>query len=398
MEVQSREPALLVRLRPTGPWRIGGETGQPDDVSPIFPSDRLYSAVTQAFARLGELTPWLDSTANAARPAVRFTSLFPFFGKQMYVPPPVTVWPPAQASARMNWHAARLVPASVIEDLLRGESLREDRWEVDGLSGCLLPAGAQSPFRKRLRATAPVDRISGASGEAFVNGCFEFNQGAGFWTAAIFADAAAQQRWEGPLRAAFALLADSGLGGERSRGWGQAEDPDFQRGSWPDLLLDATAPVGEGPQGFWMLGAYVPAAADSVDWQTGHYELRLRHGRVESTAGWGAAKKTVNMVREGSVLVASAPPQGAAVDVAPEGFAHPVWRCGFAAAVPLPWKAASYQLPQLPTRTEPVRPREEAPTPLADIYLQDPVIVEEANIVEEAQIVEQPRYVDEETE
>jgi CRISPR/Cas system CSM-associated protein Csm4 (group 5 of RAMP superfamily) len=398
MEAQSREPALLVRLRPTGPWRIGGETGQPDDVSPIFPSDRLFSALTHAFARLGELNAWLESTVNADRPAVRLTSLFPFFGKQHYVPPPVTVWPPATASARMNWHAARLVPVSVIEDLLGGEGMREDRWEVDGLSGCLLPAGAQSPFRKRLRATAPVDRLNGSSSEAYLSGCIEFNQGAGLWGTAIFTDTAAQQRWEGPLRSAFALLADTGLGGERSRGWGQAESPDFQRGEWPGLLIAAALPAADGPQGFWLLGAYVPAPIDSIDWQSGHYELRLRHGRVESAAGWGAAKKTLNMVREGSVLVATAPPQGQAVDVAPAGFAHPVWRSGFAAAVPVPWKPASYQLPQLPTRNEPVRPREETPAPLADIYLLDPVIVEEANIVEEAQIVEQPRYVDEETE
>jgi hypothetical protein len=42
------------------------------------------------------------------------------------------------------------------------------------------------------------------------------------------------------------------------------------------------------------------------------------------------------MVSEGSVLVASAEPRGAATDVAPEGFPHPVYRAGFALAVPIP--------------------------------------------------------------
>jgi hypothetical protein len=42
------------------------------------------------------------------------------------------------------------------------------------------------------------------------------------------------------------------------------------------------------------------------------------------------------MVAEGSVLVAAAEPRGMAPDVAPGGFAHPVYRAGFAVAVPIP--------------------------------------------------------------
>ena len=41
------------------------------------------------------------------------------------------------------------------------------------------------------------------------------------------------------------------------------------------------------------------------------------------------------MVTEGSVLFASAPPKGSAPDVAPEGCAHPVFRAGFAVAIPI---------------------------------------------------------------
>jgi hypothetical protein len=42
------------------------------------------------------------------------------------------------------------------------------------------------------------------------------------------------------------------------------------------------------------------------------------------------------MVVEGSVLYADQAPHGAAADVAPDGFAHPVFRAGFALAIPLP--------------------------------------------------------------
>ncbi len=392
MSSPMREPALLVRLRPTGPWRIGGDSGRNDELSATFPSDRVFSAVTQAFAQLGELDAWLAATTRGGVPAVRFTSMYPYFGRQLFAPPPVTLWPPAQATAKMNWHSARLIPLNVIDELLAGEPFREDRWEVDGLSGCLLPAGSQTPFRERVRTTAPVDRITSISGESYSSGCIEFNQGVGLWMAILFADADAKERWDGPVRAALRLLADSGFGGERSKGWGRAEAPEFQQGSWPGLILDHAPEKGSA---YWLLSCYVPSKEDAVDWTSGAYHLKRRNGRVESHAGWGAEKKSLNMVREGGVLVSSTAPSGAAVDVAPDGFAHPVWRAGFAVAVEVNWKAPSFQLPLPPAKAEPARkPEAEPQVVLADVYLIEPVVVEEANIVEEPTIVEEPRYVE----
>jgi hypothetical protein len=46
-------------------------------------------------------------------------------------------------------------------------------------------------------------------------------------------------------------------------------------------------------------------------------------------------KKLVQMIAEGSVVYAAEAPRGAAPDVAPDGFAHPVFRAGFALAIPL---------------------------------------------------------------
>jgi len=73
-----------------------------------------------------------------------------------------------------------------------------------------------------------------------------------------------------------------------------------------------------------------------VDWRRGNYTLLSRGGRVDSPAGSGELKKQVHMVAEGSVLYAASAPRGAAADVAPDGFAHPVFRAGFAVSIPLP--------------------------------------------------------------
>jgi CRISPR/Cas system CSM-associated protein Csm4 (group 5 of RAMP superfamily) len=70
-----------------------------------------------------------------------------------------------------------------------------------------------------------------------------------------------------------------------------------------------------------------------VDWTRGNYTLVARAGRV---AGSGELKKTAQMIAEGSVLYAPSAPSGNALDVAPDGLAHPVFRAGFAVSVPLP--------------------------------------------------------------
>ena len=73
-----------------------------------------------------------------------------------------------------------------------------------------------------------------------------------------------------------------------------------------------------------------------MDWTKGDYYVLARGGRIESPAGSGELKKQLQMVAEGSVVHAAAPLHGAATDVAPEGFAHPVFRAGFAVSIPLP--------------------------------------------------------------
>jgi CRISPR/Cas system CSM-associated protein Csm4 (group 5 of RAMP superfamily) len=83
-----------------------------------------------------------------------------------------------------------------------------------------------------------------------------------------------------------------------------------------------------------------------VDWRRGNYVVLARSGRVDSPAGSGELKKEIQMVAEGSVLCAAAPPRGSAADVAPDGFAHPVFRAGFALSIPLPGA------PPLPGATE----------------------------------------------
>jgi len=251
-------PGLVVKLRPAGPWRIGPDSGVRNRVDAIYHSDSLYSAVTSAMSRMGSLDAWLDATARSQTPAVCFSSCFPFLDDIAFVVPPRTIWPPtspAAMSARVRWKSARFIPLSVVESILSGRKLNDNLWSVDGPSACLVPVGKPGPFRTSVRWNAAVDRLSGSC-ERHATACIEFREGCGLWTVAGFHDEAARDQWQEPVKAAFRLLADTGFGGERSRGWGRAETPEFVEGTLPGLIIEykrkapavaAAAPVVEPP-------------------------------------------------------------------------------------------------------------------------------------------------------
>jgi CRISPR type III-A-associated RAMP protein Csm4 len=353
-----RLPGILVKFRPAGPWRFGPDNGARDRVEVIGHSDTVYSAVCSAMAHLGELEPWLAATATAAAPAVRFSSLFPFQGRTLFAPPPQHLWPPALAQ-RLRFRSARFAPLALIQDLVQDQPLREERWEVDGVSGCVLNSGGQSPFRETLRRAAGVDRLTGAA-IAHETACIEFNQNCGLWLAVEFASPEAAATWRKPVEAALRWLGDTGLGGERSRGWGRSDEIDIQGGHFPDLLLPATN-TDTPATGYWLLSLYSPAETDTVDWDRGDYRLTVRQGRVDQG---GTLKRSLRMIAEGSVVLANTKPQGMAHNVAPAGFAHPVYRAGFPLAIALPWKSAEDRpLAPLAETTRPVAAKEEAPAP-----------------------------------
>src|ERR1700684_3989059 len=156
------QPAVLIRLRPTGPWRYGPGDGAYDRVDTVYRSDRLYSAVTVAMQQLGHLEEWLDATARIDMPAVAFSSLYPFQGDTLFATPPASIWPPptSQLTApnpaflnKIRWNAVQLVPLSVIESLLTGRSIPAEQWTADPVTGCLLRRDrpGSTPFRISVR-------------------------------------------------------------------------------------------------------------------------------------------------------------------------------------------------------------------------------------------------------
>lgn len=371
---------FIVRFRPVGPWRLGPSSGARDRVDGVLHSDTLFSALTIAADKLGLIAEWLAATAEAVEPAVRIGSGFPFIGRTLLAPAPRHVWPPVIAS-KIRWQAAKLVPLQVIPRLLSYESLKEDRWAVDPASESVLPVEkfgeVSPPFRVRMRQTAAVDRLSNVSTEAVTTACLEFADSAGMWCPVFCVP-----EWRDRVQSLFRLVADAGVGGERSSGWGRSDTPEFE--PLPSLLTATPAELDQHETGYWLLSMFAPANSDRVDWSRGSYSLLRRSGRTD---GRGDIKIESAMVEEGSVLISEDLPSGLARNIAPDGYAHPVYRAGFAVAVPV--------LVRLPGFVAFQRVAEPEPSPEPQPLPVEPAVVTAAvpeleSFVEPQPLVEEP--------
>jgi hypothetical protein len=162
-----------------------------------------------------------------------------------------------------------------------------------------------------------VDRLTGAVDPHRI-ACLEFANNAGWW--GVFD---ATPEWEPKVRSAFRLLADTGFGGERSRGWGRSSEPIFSTAS---ALFPDRTPNGS----WWLISLFSPHETDQIDWSKSTQTITIRAGWTET-----AAKRNLRMIEEGAVLSASSL-RGRSVDVAPEGATHPAYRNGQALTIPLP--------------------------------------------------------------
>jgi len=199
------------------------------------------------------------------------------------------------------------------------------------------------PIRVSVRSSAAIDR-HGSGVFPHSTACIEFAPNSGLWAFAAFADDAAREKWSGPLKGAIRLLADSGFGGERSRGWGRAEvsfsDDPLPFASWgsamrcpPDDKAPLAAPLAESA--WWMLSLFHPPPATPSTGAEAAIPSPPAAAASKALQAGAMRKKPTRMIAEGSVIVAAAEPRGSASNVAPDHFPHPVYRAGFALAVPI---------------------------------------------------------------
>lgn len=332
------------------------------------PSDTLFAALLDTWRHLGRDVK--DVLPEGGEPAFRVTSAFPFAGGARFYPKPVdlrelfTEDKIKEFGAGKNIKKIRYLSEVLIERARTGKYLDDElvkdsdgEWkckfslqggalwlteaEIEQLPRSILfykekVNGEEREIRRPVEAvmrqtvfasqTAPrvtVDRVNSAS-NLFQSERVIFNEGCGLWFGAV--------GQTGSLSELLTVLGDSGLGGERTAGYGH-----FTWEAKGELSLNAPKSAA------YLLSRWHPEADEiNLLQKNSAYKLEAVEGWLRTPENAAAQRrKRVWLVAEGSLIEGN--PQGGAADVRPEYDAksgetipHPVYRPGF--ALSLDWK------------------------------------------------------------
>ncbi len=344
------------------PWTVFhfGMRGVGIEETEIFcPADTLFSALCltlREWERDGNqaLETWLGGfpPLNGGRqPPLRLSSAFPYAGQVLFFPKPLLpanvsprgrqVW--AKALKKVSYVSQGILQAWLAQEeldaelddafLLHGGSVWVTQGERQALETFVDPAtGEPQMWAKQTVPRVTIDRLTSQS-SVYQAGVVRFRDGAGLYILADFAgsDGGAAEGERDRLTTLLTVLGHSGLGGERSSGYGQFElvGPEPFRGP----------AVGPGDL-FLTLSPYHPTPAEvqaGVLAGAASYTLQTRRGWVGSPEGMGLRRRSVRLLGEGSVLPAvGRESHGDLADVTPldeegqEALVHKVWRYGIA--------------------------------------------------------------------
>ena len=293
-----------------------------------IPADTLFSAICQTWRTFyGEesLTDFL-AQYEGGEPFL-LTSAFPFAGSIRFFPKPLINFKVNADHDRKTLKKVRFISErrfhqivddkQVVfdsDDLIKGKNLINDGqlW-IHSADKC-----PDTVWKTDKRPRVTLDRQSSAS-EIWHLGGVKFHKDCGLWFDAKFDTEETQEQIETILR----VLGDTGIGGERSAGYGIF-----------DLHRKPAEPRSEAEiDRFVTLSPVCPRDADElnrlIQGDVG-YTLEERSGWIGSAEGSGLRRKQIWMFAEGSVLSGSGSQAGCLVDLKPEACPHPVWRYAYA--------------------------------------------------------------------
>jgi CRISPR-associated protein Csm4 len=354
-----------------------------------IPSDSLFAAILDAFLRTGGDADGFSTPFKGRKPPFLLTSAFPFAGGVRFFPMPVPLdrWFSSGTLRERpkDLKKVRFLSEGLFRRMLNGEQM--DEWlfpkeeGVEPTRGLALQGGVfwltvdevnklPEPMRINPRTGQSIplralrrhrvfssqqvprvtlDRVSSAS-NIFYAGRVFFAPGCGLWFGVQWLQPEAKVSNGGPsFRDAFlmalAILADDGLGGERTVGYGGF--------SWTEEPNSLPLPDPKEGDLVWLLSRYHPheeelprALTESIG-----YQLTPVAGWLRSWHGPAQRRKRIWLVAEGSLVRNVGPgPWGDITDVRPcyrnpaGDLPHPVWRYGFALGAPVPQSASGQEV------------------------------------------------------
>lgn len=305
---------LLVRLRFRSALRIGGgDTTQDDEFQGIVHSDTLFSALMNEWVRLfpnGEVDKLITDIP------FKLSSAFPYYLNEYYLPTPI-------GTGKLYMEKLKEVPFLELYDFLD---------LAEGNSQGIMKKELKNPVDEMIfNLTVPrvsIDRIS-ASTNIFSSTGWLFKEGGGLYFFVELKD----ETFRGNFEICMRLLGQSGLGADRSIGYGyfECEIEEVNAGSpWVDMFK---ARGGDSRTAYYALSLIYPSKEEAREAIS--YKSLTRRGWIFSRSSTVQLKRRAcKMFAEGSLL--KVPIKGQIADVTPSEFTdHKIYRYGLGIMVAL---------------------------------------------------------------
>ncbi|RKX20283.1 MAG: type III-A CRISPR-associated RAMP protein Csm4 [Candidatus Zixiibacteriota bacterium] len=313
----------ICHLKPKGNFHFGTKEGWLEGTELFAHSDTLFSAICHNLLLLygkSYLEEFLNNSAGNNN-SINISSLFPSINEKLYFPVPKNQFPEDSDYRKINF-----IEFSIMKRCLNGEDLEViiNSGNKDYLTREQERKYWSSSITPRVSISNYTGTVSAESGGYFQFGQVQYDKEIGLF----FLYKANGSLNEDKFKAAIRLLADEGLGGDRSVGKGFFEEPSFGSVDFPDI---------DNSDAYAILSLYhpvnLPIKYEDVD--RSYYDIILRKGYMFSPYSQNLPRNAVRMFSEGSIFPQENFDFGKLVDVTPDGFnLHRVFRNGKALALP----------------------------------------------------------------
>lgn len=316
---------LRIKLKPKSFLHLGEREGWLEGSKIHIPSDTLFSALCHCHLLLyGEVDSLIQAFKTA--PPFLLSSAFPFWDNEYYFPLPKN-----QLVREKKLKKIKFVNLALLLRLLEGNDLNDLKDEIEKSQDLSYLPRIEKEEKKKEKLVpwevedvprVSLSRFNNHPGENFFHfGQVHFTDNAGLFVLVKLLD----KSWDPKVRALFNLLADEGIGGDRTAGKGLFYKPEFDYFSIPEISES---------NALYAASTYFPAEGELYGLESGYYELELRKGYIFSPANKSYRRRSLRLFSEGSVLP-GVTRKGTLVDITPDVFtAHRVYRYGFLFSIP----------------------------------------------------------------
>lgn len=318
-----RAEFTCIKLRFASPVHLGEAGIGVEKTSRVAHSDTLWSALCNALVRLyGDMAYFEGFVSDPPIPPFLMSSAFPWCGDAYYFAKPLSP-PNVEDGLDLSLHKAlkksRLISKDIFEAWINAQVLSRDDLE-------LIKSGTRKlnySVSDNVAARVALGHTAFTSSLYYV-GETHFKADSGLFFLVDFKESFCRDILLSCLR----LLGEEGLGGRRSKGYGQFE--------FEESVLSISVP--DSPDRYVTLSLLLPDALvlNALTEPDSFYGIAERKGwslypTMEQTR-W----KPVFTLQEGSVLPGRCHPVGKIVNVAPDEWNDkPIYRNGLAFAVPM---------------------------------------------------------------